>query len=493
MENLTKTYGVVHALKGVNLTVQQGEIHALLGGNGAGKTTLVKVLAGNVRPDSGTASVAGRELRFGSPRLSREFGIVTVFQELALVPDLCVAENLLDGHEPRTILGTIDYKRLWAEAEEILQRFELENVNPRQSVVSLSLRDQQMIEIARAFAFPGHLMLLDEPTSALSRSDVDRVFSWLLSYKQNGGSALLISHRMGEIETVSDASTVFRDGTSVATFATGSRSWNDVIALMAGRDLGELFPTKRSPGMDDTPILSVRHLKAPGVSDVTFDVHPGEIFGITGLDGQGQIPLLYALFGALRPVLGEMFFQGRKTTVTTPRAAIKAGIAFVPLDRRSEALHLQRTVQDNLSLPSLGLHSGPLGWMDTGAQQQAAEQIVDALHIRVPALNAITASLSGGNQQKVAVGRWLRNDPVLILLADPTRGVDVATKQEIYALLGQWTGEGRAVVLYSTDLSEVVGLCHRVAVMYEGHLQTVLTGNEMTEEALLTHSHGLVT
>jgi ribose transport system ATP-binding protein len=486
MEGISKGYGGVRALEQAELTVHAGRVHAILGENGAGKSTLIKVMSGVVQPDEGRMWLDGRQIAFDGPAAANAAGIVCIFQELSLVPDLSVADNIVISHPP-TRFGMIDRKAQRAIAEEALKRAGGGDIHPMELVKDLPLSRRQIVEIAKALARKPRLLILDEATSALTAADVRTVFGVLRRLRREGIALVYISHRMHEIAELADDCTVFRNGRKIATFAAGTRSDNDVIKMMIGRDYSHVFPPKPDAVTDAAPVLELRDLSWNNrVNRVSLTVRPGEVVGLGGLDGQGQRELLLAMFGVLRGVEGQMLIDGKQCRFESPAAA-KAqsmGMALIPEDRKTEGLMLPMSVRDNLSFAAMSrLARG--GIVDHAKESAAISRVVDLLAIRSDGLRGPVSALSGGNQQKVVIAKWLMVDPRIILLNDPTRGIDVGTKQEIYQLLRRLAADGAAIILYSTDYDELIGCCDKVLVMFDGAVRRVLTGGEITEHALI--------
>lgn len=492
VQGISKRYGGVHALQAADLRVEPGRIHAILGENGAGKSTLIKLIAGVVAPDEGRLLLDGQPVSFASPAAANAAGITCVFQELSLVPDLSVADNLFISEPPRQFgrFGLIDRRAQRRQAEEALARAGAADIHPLALVKDLSLSRRQMVEIAKALARRPRLLILDEATSALTAADVERVYAVLKQLRADGLALLYISHRMHEIAELADECTVFCDGRSVAHFAAGTKTDTEIVELMIGRPYSGVFPDKpvRAPQADPAPArLELRGLHwTHRLADVSLQLHAGEIVGLGGLDGQGQRELLLALFGVLRGCRGELLIDGRPAPLTGPHAAKqpRIGMALIPEDRKTEGLMLPMTVRENLSFAALGALSHG-GVIDRAAERAAVERMMALLAVRCDGLDVAAGALSGGNQQKLVIGKWLMRAPRIILLNDPTRGIDVGTKQEIYRLLRRLADEGAAILFYSTDHDELIGCCDRVLVMVEGRIRRELVGAGITEHALV--------
>ncbi|HWK44323.1 MAG TPA: sugar ABC transporter ATP-binding protein [Stellaceae bacterium] len=488
MEGISKRYGGVSALEKASLTLHAGRIHALLGENGAGKSTLIKIMSGVVQPDEGSLTFDGRDIRFPSPTAANQAGIVCVFQELSLVPDLSVADNIFIADPPRRF-GLIDRTAQRRMAEEWLARAGAEDVHPLAPIKDLPLSRRQMVEIAKALARKPRILILDEATSALTAADVGKILAVLKRLRDEGLALLYISHRMQEIEELADDCTVFRNGRNVATYPAGSKSDREVVELMIGREYSHVFPPKPPPVPAATPpILEARGLTWTNrLHDISLTIRPGEIVGLGGLDGQGQRELLLALFGVLRGLSGDIRVDGKSVTIGSPSEAKAAriGMALIPEDRKTEGLMLPMSVRDNLSFAALdGLSKG--GFIDRAAEERAVGEMLRLLAIKTAGIDVPVGTLSGGNQQKVVIAKWLMLAPRIILLNDPTRGIDVGTKQEIYQLLRKLADQGVAILFYSTDYDELIGCCERVLVLYDGHVGRELAGDALTEHELVS-------
>jgi ribose transport system ATP-binding protein len=486
-EGVSKRYGGVVALEKADLEAHAGRIHAILGENGAGKSTLIKIIAGVVTPDEGHMQLNGQPIAFANPAAANDAGIFCIFQELSLIPDLSVADNIVIGRPPTTF-GMIDRRRQRAMAEEALERAGANDIHPKAFVRDLPLSRRQMVEIAKALARSPRMLILDEATSALTASDVARVFVVLKRLKSEGLALLYISHRMHEIAELADDCTVFRNGRKIATFAAGTKTDAQVVELMIGREYKNVFPPKPGVRVEGfAPALECRGLSwNDRLKDISFSVRSGEIVGLGGLDGQGQRELLLALFGVLRSCRGEVLVDGRPVTIASPLAAKSDAIsmALIPEDRKTEGLMLPMSVRDNLSAAAFGRISS-FGVIDQTQQNALVTEMVNLLDIKVSDTEVPVGTLSGGNQQKVVIAKWLMNKPRIILLNDPTRGIDVGTKQEIYRLLRRLADGGAAILYYSTDYDELIGCCDRVLVMYDGGIRRELAGPDITERVLI--------
>ncbi len=492
LSGISKRYGGVRALEGVDFACRCGSIHAILGENGAGKSTLIKIVSGVVRPDTGSMRIDGREVAFPDPSAAKRAGIVCIFQELSLMPDLSVADNICIADPPRR-LGLIDRRAQRRRAEQLLARVGCEDVHPLSLVKDLPLSRRQMVEIAKALGREPRLLILDEATSALTSADVEKVYAILRQLRDEGLALLYISHRMHEIQAMADVCSVFRNGRHVETFAKGARNEEEIVQLMIGREWAHVYPPKPDRAVAPPPVLQVDRLRWDDrLKDVSLSVGKGEIVGLGGLDGQGQRELLLALFGVLRGVGGEIRVDGRPVSIGSPAQAKsrRIGMALIPEDRKTEGLMLPMSVAENLGMAALGsLTSGPL--IDGAKERAAVERMVEKLRIKVGNVGDAVATLSGGNQQKVVIAKWLMTDPRLILLNDPTRGIDVGTKQEMYQLLRDLADAGAAILFYTTDYDELIGCCDRVLIMYDGEVVRELAGAAITEHDIIASSLNL--
>jgi ribose transport system ATP-binding protein len=491
LAGVSKRYGGVRALERVDFACAKGSIHAVLGENGAGKSTLIKIVAGVVRPDEGAVRLEGREVAFAGPAAANAEGIVCIFQELSLVPDLSVADNISIADPPRR-LGLIDRRAQRRRAERLLARLGCEDVNPLARVRDLPLSRRQMVEIAKALGKNPRLLILDEATSALTAADVELVYAILRDLRRAGLSILYISHRMHEIEALADTCSVFRNGRHIETFAKGARTGEEIVQLMIGREIEQVYPKKPAP-VPRPPVLEVDRLGwYERLRDISFTVGRGEIVGLGGLDGQGQRDLLLALFGVLSGVTGEVRLEGRPARLGGPSDAKEGAVrmALIPEDRKTEGLLLPMSIADNLSLAALPrLARG--GLVDGAREAAAVDAMVRQLRIKIGSPGDAVGTLSGGNQQKVVIGKWLMTEPRVILLNDPTRGIDVGTKQELYQLLRDLADQGASILLYSTDYDELIGCCDKVLILYDGRVARTLEGAEITERNIVASSLNL--
>ena len=479
MSGICKQYPGVRALWGVSLALYPGEIHALAGENGSGKSTLAKILYGAVRADSGRLEIDGVQREWTSPRQALEQGIVGISQELTLATSLSVAENVLLGRLPRTRFGAIDWKSARRLARHALDELEV-HVDPRERVGNLSVELRQEVEIARAISTDFRVLVLDEATSSLSEAATTKLLAKLEQLRLGGAAILFISHRMRELYECADRATVLRDGELVGEYPLPATTEAELVRRMVGRSISDLYD-KRSIGQGEV-MLSVRHLSAPerGLLDASFDVRRGEILGIAGLVGSGKAELGLALGGAIRSQ-GEVTLDGAPLRLDTPWRAQRAGLAFVPDDRKRDALLPTRTVQHNMSIAWLSelVRSGIVG---ARAERRMARAAADRFAVRTRSLDARVTELSGGNQQKVVLSRWFSLDHRVLVLSEPTRGIDVGAKSEVYGFIQDMAQEGRAIVMISSELPELLGVADRILVMFHGRIRGAFDAATATEE-----------
>ncbi|WP_152051226.1 sugar ABC transporter ATP-binding protein [Tautonia marina] len=490
MEGITKRFGGVHALESVSFNARAGEVHALCGENGAGKSTLMKILAGVIPEYDGRIILDGRERRFAGPRDAEDAGIRIIHQELNLVPDLSVAANIFLGRERRTALGLIDNWAMERAASALFERLGTP-ISVRARVGDLRIGDQQMVEIAKALAFDALVLIMDEPTSALSDAEVARLYRVIGDLRKSGTTVLYISHKMNEVFTLADWVTVLRDGVFVASAPRKEIQPAQVVRWMVGREINDFEFEVNVP--QGPPVLQVERLSLPSphgsgrpaLRDLNFEVRPGEVVGIAGLLGAGRTELLESLFGASadRPS-GTIRLDGREVHFDAPADAIAAGVALVTEDRKTLGLFDQMTVAENITLAQLQ-RLATLGVVRPAAEREAVDHSIDRLRIKTPSGDVPVMSLSGGNQQKCIIARWLLTEPKLLLLDEPTRGIDVGAKAEIYALIHRLAERGMAIVMTSSELPELLAVSTRILVLCEGRLTAELSRAEATEEAIM--------
>ncbi len=485
MTGITKAFPGVMALKGAQFDLQSGEVHALMGENGAGKSTLMKILAGIYQPDAGTVEVAGEAVTLNGPRAAQAVGIGMIHQELALMNDLTVAQNIFIGREPRLSFGRLDEAALNAKAAELFAGLNVA-IDPRAEVRTLSVARQQMVEIAKALSHRSRILIMDEPTAALNEHETAELHAIIRQLKAEGVGVVYISHKMDEIRRISDRVTVMRDGAFVATVSAAETPIERIIAMMVGRELGE--SVAGIPDLADAPVaLEVRGLcRGRAVRDVSFTLRRGEILGFAGLMGAGRTEVARVIFGADRRDAGEIRVDGRPATIESPQDAVRVGIGYLSEDRKHFGVALGLDVRANIALASLDRLSRG-GVVDEAACAAAANDYIRRLAIRTPSDRQEVRLLSGGNQQKVVIAKWLLRDCDILIFDEPTRGIDVGAKAEIYRLLQALAAEGKAIIVISSELPEVLRLAHRIAVMCEGRLTGFLPGGPATSQEEIMH------
>src|SRR4051812_36677098 len=478
--DITKSYAGVHALKSVSFELLPGEVHALIGENGAGKSTLIKVITGAVTPDSGTLAIGGHTVQHNSPATARSMGIAAVYQQPSLFPDLTVAENIALSLEGGGVWRKVDWKARRTRARDLLARTGCE-ISPDRFVASLSMPEQQIVEIAKAIGAEAKALILDEPTSSLTQPEVEALFRIVAKLRGEGVGIVYISHRLDEVAAIADRVTVLRDGQSIATRRMTEVDRAELIRLMVGREISAIFPKRVVP--IGHVVLETRSLRG-----VSLSVRAGEILGVAGLVGSGRTEFAEALFG-LAPAAGEILLRGRPAPIGSPADAIRLGIGYVPEDRRQHGVVLEMPVAANASLACLGAVSRG-GMIDGTRERRLARGFVERLRIKTWSIFAETGSLSGGNQQKVALARWLALEPAVLILDEPTQGVDVGSKSEIHALMVDLAERGVAIIMISSELPEILGMSDRIVVMHAGGVAGVLGRGEATQQRILSLTLG---
>jgi ABC-type sugar transport system ATPase subunit len=488
LQGVRKAYSRVEVLHGIDFEASAGEVVAIAGANGAGKSTLIRILSGAVARDAGEIRIAGAPVELASPREAQALGVRTVHQELSLVPHLSVTENILLGALPRRG-GLVDWPAAHERAGALLKRIGYDAINPRANAGRLSVARRQMVEIAKALASEPRILILDEPSAVLAGEDLEKLFALIRSLRAEGVLVLYVSHRLEEVMQIADRVTVIKDGRIVATRTPAETSEEEIVRLMAGRNLEQVFPPRRpAPAR---ALLAVDGLCRDGVfEDVSFEVRAGEIVGMFGLVGSGRTEVAECLFGAARPSAGTIAVDGEMVEPRTPKEAIRAGLALVTEDRKDSGLVLDMCVRDNAGLATMR-SSRRFGLLDRRRQNERIGKAIDELEVTPRRLDMPVKRLSGGNQQKVVLTKWLLSNPRVLILDEPTRGVDVATRVELYRMIDGLVRTGLGVLLISSDLTEVLGASDRVLVMHEGRLVANLPSAETDEENLLAHSIGV--
>ena len=483
LKNIKKSFSGVEVLHGVDFCLQSGEIHAILGENGAGKSTLIKIVTGFHKPDSGEILLKGEPVAFDDTHDSRQAGIAAIYQELSLFPDLDVAENIFIGRQPVTKSGMIDWSRLYTEAERLLESLSVD-LDLRQKTRNMSIAQKQMVEIARAFSINAQILIMDEPTSSLTLNEVADLFKLVRRLRDNGTAVIFISHRLDELFELADRVTILRDGCYIDTCDVGHVTKDVLIQKMVGRTISNQYPKLEvEPG---EAMMKVEHLTREGAFyDISFELRRGEILGVAGLVGAGRTDVADTLFGVTPATSGQISIQGHEVQISSPQVAIDLGIAYVPEDRQKHGLISDMNILSNVSLPTLPKHSDH-GWLNNKREREASYEAAVQMEIRARDLWQLARELSGGNQQKVVLAKWLLTNPKILILDEPTRGIDVGTKAAVHALMSQLVAEGMTILMISSELPEILGMSDRVIVMREGHLTGHFTREEATQEKILT-------
>ncbi|HVO40734.1 MAG TPA: sugar ABC transporter ATP-binding protein [Spirochaetia bacterium] len=490
VEGVSKSFPGVRALDKVSFDLRRGEVHALVGENGAGKSTLMKILSGVYPPEAGTIRFKGQEVRFHDSTQARDAGIGIIYQELNLIPHLSVAANIFIGREPLTWLGTMDERKMNAEAIAILERLNL-HIDPTITLNRLPISKQQMVEIAKSLSFDSEVLIMDEPTSALTESEIDELFRVIHTLRDRGVAIIYISHRLQELKHIVDRISIFRDGRHVSTDDYAAVTLEEIVSRMVGRKLENQFPVRRNVPTTEK-ILEVKRIRRDGIlHDVSFDLFRGEILGIAGLMGAGRSELARAIFGADPIDSGQILMQGRRLSLRSPSDSIRAGIAYLSENRKQEGLAVKMQLAENVTMANVGDVSSRLGVISRSREMDACRRYVEELMIRTPSLTQVVNNLSGGNQQKVVVAKWLFCDSKVLIFDEPTRGIDVGTKFAIYELIERLAREGVGVIMISSELPEIMGMSDRVLVLHEGSLEATLVTKDTTQEEILNYAAGL--
>jgi len=487
LEGVSKSFGAVRALRSVSLSLFAGEAHALAGENGAGKSTLIKVLAGVHRPDEGRVLLDGVPVEFGGPAAARDAGVAVIYQEPTLFPDLSVAENIFMGRQPKRSFGRVDHRAVHQAVAGLFARLGVA-MDPERPARGLSIADQQLVEIAKALSFDAQVLIMDEPTAALTGSEVARLFTVVRALREQGAAVLFISHRLSEVFELCQRVTTLRDGALVAAEPLAGLTEADLVRRMVGRTLDELYP--KQPAEVGEVALDVSRLTREGVfTDVSFQVRSGEIVGLAGLVGAGRSEVARAVFGIDRFDAGQVAVAGRKLKSGSPSLAMAAGLALVPEDRRAQGLIMQMSVERNIGLADL--HAATTaGLVSRRAERDRAVDWAAKLQVKYARLSDLVGTLSGGNQQKVVLAKWLATGPRVLIVDEPTRGIDVGTKAEVHRLLSQLAADGVAVLMISSDLPEILGMADRVLVMREGRISAEFPREGATEQTVMAAATG---
>jgi len=488
MSHITKRFPGVLALSNVDFTLRKGEVHALLGENGAGKSTLMKILSGVYQPDEGDIIFENQPVSFANPLSAQSVGITIIHQEFNLFPELTVEDNIFIGREfCKNNRWRLDEKQQRPAAIDILQKLNL-NISPDTLVADLTVAQQQMVEIAKAISVNAKILIMDEPTAALTETEIDSLFRVTRLLKEQGTGIVYISHRLEELALIADRATVMRDGQFIATVDYDSVKISDLIAMMVGRDLGNIYP-RREPQPQRKPVLEVSGLTRKGVlNNIDFTLHQGEILGFAGLMGAGRTELARAIFGADPIDSGTIKLNGKETVIKDIPDAIQQGISYLTEDRKKEGLALGLSVERNIMLGNYPEYSNRYGNVDSKRCQQTSEEQVKALRIKTPHLEQAALNLSGGNQQKIIIARWVCKDTDILIFDEPTRGIDVGAKLEIYELMNRLVAKGKSIIMISSELPEVLGMCDRILVMRNGRITGELASDDATQEKIMQYA-----
>jgi ABC-type sugar transport system ATPase subunit len=488
IDKISKTFPGVKALNDVSFDVVQGEIHALVGENGAGKSTLMNILTGVYPQTSGSITLNGKDAHFSSPRHAQDAGLAMIYQELSLSPSLSIAENIFQGRLPKNKYGIIDYKKLFADAEFFMAEIGLTSMGPETLIQDINVSQQQQVEIAKALARNAKLLILDEPTSALTTNEAEKLLEVMRDLKSKGITMLYISHKLNEIMEISDRVTVLRDGSHIQTVGTKETNINQLISLMVGRtynkvDMRSKFKIDYS---DAVPVLEIDNLTVgKKIKNVNFKLYQGEVLGLTGLVGAGRSEVLQAVFGADRHESLKVKIKGKKRSIKSCVDAIRQGIGLVAEGRKQQGLFLKQSVAENMSLVNLWNMKTLLRLISPAKENRLVGEYINKLQIKTPGADQIISSLSGGNQQKAIIARWLMNNPEILFLDEPTQGIDVGVKKDIYDIIDKLVSQGVSILFVSSDMQEILSLCDRIIVMYEGEITGELLHSEATQDKIM--------
>lgn len=485
-KGITKVFPGVRALDNVSIRINSGEVLGLLGENGAGKSTLLNVLSGTYKQDQGEIYLEGRKVNIENKQSALDMGIAIVYQELKLHPNLSVAENIYMGRLPKNRFGKIMYRQLYQQAQELLDFYQF-NINAKEELRYLPIADRQMVEIAKSLSRNAKVILMDEPTSSLLSHEVERLFEIIKGLRQSGIGVVFISHKLDEIAACCDSVQVLRDGKNVGVRSVSETNENELVKMMVGREITDVYPKKTNVPGD--VILEVKNLRRGNkVKDISFSVRKGEVFGIAGLVGAGRSELVRLIFSADKKDSGEIYLNGQKIDINNPGDAIKNGIFLVPEDRKLQGLVMQRDVEWNIALPLIYKLQKKLAYVDTSRTKSMAEDQIKRLNIKCTSREQPVVTLSGGNQQKVVIGKCLQTAPRIMILDDPTKGIDVGTKSEIYNLINEIAMHGTTIIFISSELPEVIKLSDRVAVIRNGELKAILDSSDLSQESVIKYA-----
>ncbi|MDY5221367.1 MAG: sugar ABC transporter ATP-binding protein [Eubacteriales bacterium] len=495
ISHITKEFPGVKALDDVNFDVREGEIHAIVGENGAGKSTLMNILSGVYKPTSGKIIFDGKEVSPNAPVEASALGIAMIHQELSLSHTLSVAENIFQARQPKSKLGLIDKKKLYADSRRLLDEVGLKDMDPSTLVRDINASQQQQVEIAKALSQNTRFLIMDEPTSALTPNETHILFDIMRNLKAKGITMLYISHKLDEIMNVSDRITVLRDGHYIDTLVTAETQISDMISLMVGREYSGGYTRAHYMNEEDyakaKPIMEVKNLNVKNkVHDVSFTLYEGEVLGLAGLVGAGRTEVLQAVFGADPRISGQVIVDGKELTRNNTREAIKHGMGLVPEGRKTQGLYLKFSVEQNMTIVWLNALLKKLGLIRAGKERENAQTYRERLRVKTPSLEQQIVNLSGGNQQKTIIARWLMNEPKILFLDEPTQGIDVGAKNEIYEIIDQLAASGVSVVMVSSEMQENISLCDRIVVLYEGHITGTICHDQANEKSVMALMSG---
>jgi ribose transport system ATP-binding protein len=489
IENITKEFPGVKALKGVSFDIKRGEVHALVGENGAGKSTLMKILSGVYTPTTGKIRLDGNEVTFKDPKQAQQLGVSIIHQEFSLIPYLSGVDNIFLGREKKKANGLLDRRKMRKEADEVLQRLNAE-IDLNKPVSQLSVANQQFIEIAKAIAIDTKILIFDEPTASLTGKEIDKLFELIEKLKADGVTIIYISHHLDEILQMCDRMTCLRDGEWVSTREVKDVTKQDIVKMMVGREIVNAFPEKPPQDNKGEMLLEVKNLSNKSVTDIQFSLKKGEIIGIAGLVGSGRTETVRALIGADATKEKEVYINQQKVVIKNPTDALTHGIALIPESRKTQGLVLNMTIKNNISLPIVKELSSFFGFINKKKEDAVIDQSIRELLIKTPSSKQLVKNLSGGNQQKVVLAKWLNTDCKILIFDEPTRGIDIGAKEEIYKLMRNLADKGLSIIMISSELPEILGMSDRVLVMHKGKIKAEIDGREATSEKVMQYATG---
>lgn len=488
MKNIVKEFPGVKALDGVDLNVYSGKVMALLGENGAGKSTLMKILSGVYFKNQGEIYYQGKSIEFKGPKDSQDFGIAIIHQELNLIPNLSIGENIFLGREPVNKFGKIEWVKLYEDSKQYLKQLEID-INPKEKLSKLSIGQQQMVEIAKALSLNAQIIIMDEPTDALTDKETKGLFNVIKKLKSENKAIVYISHRLNEIFEICDYITVLRDGRFIGEDSVSNIDEDKLISMMVGRSLEEQFPKLEYKAEGE--LLSIKNLSNKYIKDVSFELKKGEILGISGLMGAGRTELCKSIYGEYKLDKGEIIIEGKQVKINSPKDAIQSGISYVCEDRKGEGLVLALSVKENMTISSLDKFKGAFFSIDAKKEEEVVNEYIQKISIKTPSIGQKIKNLSGGNQQKVSISKALMTNPKVLILDEPTRGVDVGAKKEIYDLINTFKKEGLGIIMVSSEMPEILGMSDRILVMHEGKITGEFENQNISQEEIMKSAIGL--